>query len=387
MALNFPDPTDSLVYVDSSTGLKYIFNTEVQAWESAIQPPVIVTSDQPNVNVKGFLWYDPSNDTLYIRDNGQWNQVGDATSGVNSLTVSVSPPSNPTGGDLWWDSSILTTGDVTSDNGGKLYIFYVDNNSSQWMEASPTSTGSVASTAAYGSAQPPFSQNGSLWYDTGDSELKVLTASGWVDSSTAIAGVSSVAATAPLTAGGVSASAQTGAVTVAIGDASTTVKGAVRLSTNAEATAGALSTVALTPASLTSSITSYLPTASTTVVGIVELATVAEAQTGTDDTKAVTPAGLKSAANTLANPIGTIILFGGATPPTGYLACDGTSYTRAAYPDLATVITGDTSTQTFQVPNLTGTNTPRSPETSTALVSASTQFLPLNGVLNYLIKF
>ena len=387
MALNFPDPTDSLVYVDTTTGLKYIYNSEVKAWESAIQPPVIVTSDQPDVTVKGFLWYDPSNDTLYIRDGSQWNQVGDASSGVNSLTVSVSPPANPTGGDLWWDSSILTSGDATSDNGGKLYIWYVDNNSAQWMEASPTTTGSVASSAIYSSAQPPSTQNGTLWYDTADTELKVLTVSGWVDANTAIAGVGSVNATAPLTAGGVSGSAQTGAVVIAVTDGSQNDKGVVKFATNAEASGKTLNTVALTPGTLANSIDNYLPDASNTVKGIVELATTSEAQTGVDDTKAVTPLGLKTAANSLANPIGTIILYGGSTPPTGYLACDGTSYTRATYPDLATVITGDTTTQTFQVPNLTGVNTPRSPETSTALVSASTQFLPLNGVLNYLIKF
>ena len=101
MALNFPDPADSQIYVDSTTGLKYIWNTAVQAWESAIQPPVIVTNTQPNVEVQGFLWYDPSNDTLYVREGAQWNSVSDSTSGVNSLTVGVSPPPNPTGGDLW----------------------------------------------------------------------------------------------------------------------------------------------------------------------------------------------------------------------------------------------------------------------------------------------
>ena len=142
----------------------------------------------------------------------------------------------------------------------------------------------------------------------------------------------------------------------------------------------------LGPCTLTASVGSYLPVASTTVSGIIEIATTAEAQAGTNDTKAVTPAGLKSAAGSLANPVGAILLFGGATAPTGYLACDGTSYTRAAYPDLATVITGNSSDATFDVPNLTGSNVPRSPQTTTALVSSSTQFLPLNGILNYLIK-
>lgn len=32
--------------------------------------------------------------------------------------------------------------------------------------------------------------------------------------------------------------------------------------------------------------------------------------------------------------VGTIIAYGSATPPKGYLACDGTSYLRTAYPDL-----------------------------------------------------
>ena len=80
MALNFPDPNDSTTYVDSQTGLKYLWNSAVQAWESAIQPPVIVSNTQPDVTIKGFLWYDPSNDTMYVRDGGAWNSVSDTTS-------------------------------------------------------------------------------------------------------------------------------------------------------------------------------------------------------------------------------------------------------------------------------------------------------------------
>lgn len=36
--------------------------------------------------------------------------------------------------------------------------------------------------------------------------------------------------------------------------------------------------------------------------------------------------------------VGTIIAYGGATPPKGYLACDGTSYSRTAYADLFAAI-------------------------------------------------
>lgn len=57
-------------------------------------------------------------------------------------------------------------------------------------------------------------------------------------------------------------------------------------------------------------------------------------------------------------PVGTIIAFGGATAPAGYLLCDGAAYSRTTYSELFNVIgtsygTGDGST-TFNVPNLTG---------------------------------
>jgi hypothetical protein len=385
MALNFPDPNDSTVYVDSTTGLKYIWNPAVQAWESAIQPPVIVSNDQPDVTVQGFLWYDPSNDTMYVRNAAAWNSVSDTTSGVNSLTVGVTPPGSPTGGDLWWDSSILTSGDPTSDSGGQLYIYYVDANSSQWMPASPSTSGSVASTAFYQTNQPAATLTGTLWYDTTTTELKVLAASGWVIANTAIAGVASAASTAPIKVNGATTAA-TGAVTITIDDATNAAPGSTQYATDAEAIAGVVTNRALSPGTLKTNVSSYLPDASETVKGVVELATTAETQTGTDNTKAVTPLGLASAADTLANPPGTVVLFAGSTAPAGYLACDGTTYTRADYPDLATVITGNTTDASFSVPNLTGTNIPRSPQTNTAIVSSTTQFLPLNGVVNYLIK-
>lgn len=56
-------------------------------------------------------------------------------------------------------------------------------------------------------------------------------------------------------------------------------------------------------------------------------------------------------------PAGTIIAFGGATAPTGYLACDGSGYLKSEYPDLWAAI-GDTwgasTTSLFTVPDLRG---------------------------------
>ena len=41
------------------------------------------------------------------------------------------------------------------------------------------------------------------------------------------------------------------------------------------------------------------------------------------------------------NPVGTISMWGGATPPTNYLICNGSTFSSVTYPDLATAL-GDT---------------------------------------------
>ena len=57
-------------------------------------------------------------------------------------------------------------------------------------------------------------------------------------------------------------------------------------------------------------------------------------------------------------PSGTVIAFAGATPPTGWWLCNGSTISRAAYPALFTAISvahgsGDGST-TFHLPNYQG---------------------------------
>ena len=127
--------------------------------------------------------------------------------------------------------------------------------------------------------------------------------------------------TAPIAIGGVHTAQDLSANRViSILAASTTVVGASRLATTAEATAQSLATVAVTPAgladrvltsrtisttaplsgggALTGNLTLTVGAASETAVGVVELATTAEATTGTDTTRAITAAGLKAVADT-----------------------------------------------------------------------------------------
>ena len=54
-------------------------------------------------------------------------------------------------------------------------------------------------------------------------------------------------------------------------------------------------------------------------------------------------------------PVGSILLFGGATAPDGYLLCDGQTYNNVDYPDLYAVIGttfGTAGVGSFAVPQL-----------------------------------
>jgi hypothetical protein len=51
------------------------------------------------------------------------------------VRVASRPPPNPRQGDLWWDSSKIP------DGNGTLYIWYVDRDGGQWVDASPSIPG------------------------------------------------------------------------------------------------------------------------------------------------------------------------------------------------------------------------------------------------------
>ncbi len=61
-----------------------------------------------------------------VTDRGvaSWEEIDESS----SVTVGETPPASPEVGDLWWDSS---------DDSGRLYVWYVDGDSGQWVETSP----------------------------------------------------------------------------------------------------------------------------------------------------------------------------------------------------------------------------------------------------------
>jgi len=67
------------------------------------------------------------NNTLEV-----WSSEATADGGGTSVSVGPTPPANAEQGDLWWNND---------DDSGRLYVYYEDGDSNQWVEASPQSDG------------------------------------------------------------------------------------------------------------------------------------------------------------------------------------------------------------------------------------------------------
>lgn len=344
MALNFPTDTTS-PYVDPTTGLKYVYNAAVGAWESALQPPVIVSATTPQTAIEGFLWFNSADNTLYVYRSGAWNAVSTSTPSGSAVNVSSSSPATPSGGDLWWDSVL-----------GQLFIYYTDpDGGNAWLPASPSLT-ALAGSVYVNSSSPSLPEVGDMWLRDYDNLFRIWNGSTWVQPLNEVTGVNSVTGTTPINVDNTDSANPI----VSIAQATNSSVGSIRIATQAETNAGSDTSVALTPGTLTNGIANYLPATSTTVSGTIELATQAEVDAGSDTTRAVTPATLSGAASILglATPVGVVSAYAGTLAPPAYLFCNGSAVSRTTYSALFAVIGttyggGDGST-TFNLPDLRG---------------------------------
>ena len=64
-----------------------------------------------------------------LKTDGGGNLSFVAQSGGSSVTIGENAPGGPSAGDMWWDSS---------DDQGRLKVYYNDGNSSQWVDAFPS---------------------------------------------------------------------------------------------------------------------------------------------------------------------------------------------------------------------------------------------------------
>lgn len=104
----------------------------------------VTTSDTaPSSPSDGDLWYDTTTLRLYVYYNdgssSQWVKANPSGSRDSNTSVAIqeTAPSNPSSGDMWFDPNAL-----------KTYIYYNDGDSNQWVQANPTGGGGSGSGGA-----------------------------------------------------------------------------------------------------------------------------------------------------------------------------------------------------------------------------------------------
>jgi len=71
---------------------------------------------------------------------GSGTTITSNTAGGTSVTISDTPPTNPSAGNLWWNSVL-----------GTMFIYYYNGTSYQWVTSSPASVGAQGPTGYTGS--------------------------------------------------------------------------------------------------------------------------------------------------------------------------------------------------------------------------------------------
>ena len=104
----------------------------------------VTTADTaPSSPSDGDLWYDTTTLRLYVYYNdgssSQWVKANPSGSRDSNTSVAIqeTAPSNPSSGDMWFDPNAL-----------KTYIYYNDGDSNQWVQANPTGGGGSGSSGA-----------------------------------------------------------------------------------------------------------------------------------------------------------------------------------------------------------------------------------------------
>ncbi len=160
---------DDLSDVDTSTaaptnGQALVWDSTASKWEPGT---VSGGSSYANSDVDSHLNTGTATTNQVLSWSGSdYDWVAQSGGGGASVTTSDSAPSSPSDGDLWYDTTTL-----------RLYVYYNDGSSSQWVKANPSGSGSGTSVAAQESA-PSNPSSGDLWWDTADLIMAVYYTDG-----------------------------------------------------------------------------------------------------------------------------------------------------------------------------------------------------------------
>lgn len=125
-------------------------NTNADEIDAAVGFTVCTNATRPASPYTGQSIFETDTGDSFIWDGSAWQPGG----GGGSIEISPTAPSNPSAGDLWWDS----------DN-GNLYIYYTDVDSSQWVAANGPQV--FVGTSA------PAGYQGQMWFDSSTGKMYV----------------------------------------------------------------------------------------------------------------------------------------------------------------------------------------------------------------------
>jgi hypothetical protein len=136
MAINFPDsPSDNDIY--TVNGKRWIYSNGKWSIYGTTAPDATASDTAPTGVGEGHIWYKSDTSQTLIRYDSTWVELG-AVSQKTGMTHSATAPSSPVEGELWYDT----------DN-GRVYTYYNDGSSTQWVEFGTTPSSSSLSLESY----------------------------------------------------------------------------------------------------------------------------------------------------------------------------------------------------------------------------------------------
>jgi hypothetical protein len=139
------------------------------------QLDVIVQDDAPDDPEEGWLWFSTTDNRLYVYTGNEWVDASPMGTAACSIGDSFPLAANSTPGDLFWHTEFST-----------LFVFYTDEDSSQWVTASPTGAGNEGGASVEVGETPPdpaTSAAGDLFWSEDTGRLYVFAQGAWIDAS------------------------------------------------------------------------------------------------------------------------------------------------------------------------------------------------------------
>ena len=126
-------------------------NDNANLIDAAVGMAIVTSATRPATPWAGQIIFETDTLVPYVWDGSAWQVAG---GGGGSIEISATAPVSPSAGDLWWDS-----------DDGKMFIYYDDGTTSQWVDAAGPSV-AVQDTA-------PTGYEGQLWLDSTDGSMYV----------------------------------------------------------------------------------------------------------------------------------------------------------------------------------------------------------------------